>query len=84
MVISTMYCLGHSFISLESVQVRGHYIGVTDAGDCKSHLSGGINDNEKFYVIPVQPVSQTSLCNSAVAGFLLFKCPISFCRVAAK
>ena len=50
-------CLGHSFISLESVQARGHYVGVTDAGDCKSHLSGGISDNEKFYVIPVQPVS---------------------------
>ena len=51
------YCLGNGFISLESVQAQGHYIGVNDGGNCKSYLSGGISDDERFYVLPVQPVS---------------------------
>lgn len=50
---SYCYCLGHGFISLESVQTPGYYIGVTDAGDCKSQLNAGISDDEKFVVIPV-------------------------------
>ena len=50
-------CVGHGFISLESVQSPGHYIGVNHDGSCKAHLNGGISDDEKFYVIPVQPVS---------------------------
>ena len=50
----TYYCCsGHGFISLESVQMPGYYIGVTDAGDCKSQLNAGIDDDEKFAVIPV-------------------------------
>ena len=57
-----MYCIGHGFISLESVQTPGHYIGVNDNGDCKAHLNGGISDDEKFYVIPVQPVSHMLSC----------------------
>ena len=52
-----MTILGNGFISLESVQARGHYIGVNDGGNCKSHFSGGISDDEKFYVLPVQQVS---------------------------
>ena len=52
-----MHCLGHSFISLESVQSPCHYIGVNNAGDRKPYLNAGISEDEKFYVIPVQPVS---------------------------
>ena len=52
-----MYCIGHGFISLESVQAPGHYIGVNHDGSCKGYLNGGISDDEKFYVIPIQPVS---------------------------
>ena len=52
-----MTILGNGFISLESVQARGHYIGVNGDGSCKTHLSGGISDDEKFYVLLVQPVS---------------------------
>ena len=49
--------VGHGFISLESAQTPGHYIGVNHDGNCKAYLNGGITDDEKFYVIPVQPVS---------------------------
>ena len=52
-----MHCLGHGFISLESVQSPCHYIGVNNAGDRKPYLNAGISEDEKFYVIPVQPVS---------------------------
>ena len=52
-----MHCLGHGFISLESIQSPCHYIGVNNAGDCKPYLNAGISEDEKFYVIPVQPVS---------------------------
>ena len=57
-----MTILGNGFISLESVQARGHYIGVNDDGSCKTHLSGGISDDEKFFVLPVQPVSDYNFC----------------------
>ena len=57
MYMTYINCLGHGFISLESIQAPCHYVGFTHAGDCKSHINAGISDDEKFYVLPVQPVS---------------------------
>ena len=49
------YCLGPGFISLESMQSRGHYVGVEQNGQPVIKNKTGIHT--KFWVIIDQPVS---------------------------
>ena len=60
----TLYCLGPGFISLESKEHRGKYVGSNGDGDME--IRNQTSGRTKFYVIPVQPVSyllSTGICN---------------------
>ena len=56
--MKTLCCLGPGFVSLESKEHRGKYVGSNGDGDLE--IRSQTSDHTKFYVIPVEPVSYLS------------------------
>lgn len=54
-VCNKSYCLGPGYISLESMEHRGKYVGIKSDGN--AGVKDRTNDYTKFYVIIDTPVS---------------------------